>query len=248
MEQTLKKLSDEQLISFNKEYVRGSRWDALLANIQRDFPDGRFRFCDIGGGNGVLADRLLEHFPHARGVVLDNSRLLLHKNQPHPRKTLLCTSADTIDALPRGQFDLVFLNWVLHHLVSPSYHATTSNQAQALQQAVELLAPGGRLAVYENLYEGVLFENLPGYLIFQLTSMRALAGITRRFGANTAGIGVCFRSQRSWERLLSEAGLFVVTCSVDPRPWRFSRFRKTMLHIRQVRAGLFWARRANAGV
>lgn len=242
MSNALKKLSDEQLLTFHTEYVRGSRWLTLIANIGRDFPDGQFRFLDIGGGSGMLADRLLEQYPQATGVVLDNSWLLLQKNQPHPRKTLLCASAATLDSLLTTQFDIVFLNWVLHHLVSPSYNATTQNQQRALQQAMHLVTPNGRLSIFENMYEGVVIENLPGYLIFQLTSARILTGLTRRFGANTAGVGVCFRSQRSWERLLRDTGIEVMTFSLDPHPWRFSRFRKTFLHIRQVRAGLFWTR------
>ncbi|NJL04412.1 MAG: methyltransferase domain-containing protein [Chloroflexaceae bacterium] len=236
----LKTLTDEQLAAFHTEYVRGPRWLALLANIQRDFPEGRFRFLDIGGGNGMLADKLLEHFPHATGVVLDNSRLLLAKNTNHPRKQLVCASAVSLAALPEHHYDLVFINWVLHHLVSPTYQRTTQNQHEALAAAVRLVASHGRLSIFENMYEGVLFENLPGYLIFQLTSAPLLAGLTRRFGANTANVGVCFRSQRSWERMLTAAGLEILTTSLDPKPWKFTRSRKAALHIRSVRAALFW--------
>ena len=240
MPDPIKTLTDEQLAAFHTEYVRGPRWLALLANIQRDFPEGRFRFLDIGRGNGMLADKLLEHFPHATRVVLDNSRLLLAKNTTHPRKQLVCASVTGLAALPKQHYDLIFLNWVLHHLVSPTYQRTTQNQHEALAAAVQLVAQGGRLAIFENMYEGVLFENLPGYLIFQLTSAPLLAGTMGRFGANTAGVGVCFRSQRSWEQLLTAAGLEILTISLDPKPWKFTRFRKAALHIRSVRAALFW--------
>lgn len=204
----LKTLTDEQLAAFHTEYVRGPRWLALLANIQRDFPEGRFRFLDIGGGNGMLADKLLEYFPHATGVVLDNSRLLLAKNTPHPRKQLLCASAVSLATLPEQHYDLVFINWVLHHLVSPTYQRTTQNQQEALAAAVRLVAPNGRLSIFENMYEGVLFENLPGYLIFQLTSAPLLAGLTRRFGANTIrqGSGCAFVRSAAGSRCLRQPG------------------------------------------
>ena len=66
----MKQLADDQLAAFDTEYVTEPLWDILKRRIDRAFPDGRFSFIDIGGGNGVFADRLLAAYPDATGTVL----------------------------------------------------------------------------------------------------------------------------------------------------------------------------------
>jgi 16S rRNA G1207 methylase RsmC len=62
----------------------------------RDFPDGHFNFIDIGGGDGLFADKVLARFPNSHGTVLDNSQLLLKKNIPSSRKNIIFNSAENI--------------------------------------------------------------------------------------------------------------------------------------------------------
>ena len=75
--EAMKKLDDSQVESFDTDYVTGARWETVKARVDRDFPGGDFRFLDLGGGNGVFTDCLLEAYPKAQGTVLDNSELLL---------------------------------------------------------------------------------------------------------------------------------------------------------------------------
>ncbi len=66
------------------------------------------------------------------------------------------------------------------------------------------------------MYDGAVFDALPSHLIYELTASKALAGITWRMGANTAGVGVCFRSKRGWEKVIDQAGLTVRRYQDDP--------------------------------
>ena len=85
----IKKLENNQLETFNKEYVNEERWPIVKQMIDQSFPEGRFSFLDIGGGNGIFTDKILAHYPEAVGTLLDNAEVLLEMNKSHPRKKLI---------------------------------------------------------------------------------------------------------------------------------------------------------------
>lgn len=240
----MKQLSDDQLVTFDTEYVTQALWEILTRHIDRTHPDGRFSFLDIGGGNGVFADRLLAAYPAALGAVLDNSRLLLDRNKPNPRKTLIEESAENLDRLD-GRYDLVFFNWVLHHLVGDGYGKSVVHVDQTLRKAAALLTPEGHISIFENMYNGLIVDNAPSHIIFNLTSAKAIAPIIRRFGANTGGLGVCFQSKSSWQHILRNAGIASVDYDEDS-PWSIPLSWKTLLHVGNIRCGNFWGRPASA--
>ncbi len=234
----MKQLSDDQLATFDTEYVTEPLWDILSRHIDKAHPDGRFNFLDIGGGNGVFADRLLDAYPDADGTVLDNSRLLLSRNLPNARKTLLEESAEHLDRLDR-KYDVIFFNWVLHHLVGDGYRKSVEHAQRTLRNAAALLTRGGHISIFENMYNGWLVDNAPSHIIYGLTSARTIAPIIRRFGANTASLGVCFQSRSSWQRILGNAGVDSFQYDEDSRwpvPWPWHTF----LHVGNVRCGNFW--------
>ena len=233
-------LSDKQTARFDFESIVPRRWEMVQACLQADFPEGDFRFLDLGGGNGLFADKLLEAYPRATGVLLDNSAPMLAKNTEHPRKELILDSVSNVAAhFEAGAFDVIFLNWVLHHLVGGSYGATVKNIQGALEICRSLLSPRGRLAVFENSYDGLVVDNLPSHLLFALTTSRALARVMRPLGANSAGCGICPQSRRGWERLLHAAGLTVARLAVDGEK-DTSRVKLFLLHCGSARVELFW--------
>jgi len=238
----IRKLEDRQAAAFDTEYVEGNRWEVVRRLVEKDFPHGRFRFLDVGGGTGRFADRLLSSFPHASGAVLDNSEMLLSKNTPHDRKQLICDSVERLAGVS-GKFDLVCVHWVLHHLVSSTYTKTTGNQSATLQALRTLLSAGGRISVYENMFEGWVLDSLPGRIIYHLTAARSISRVTRMMGANTAGVGVCFRSRSEWQRVIRNAGLSVDSY-VEPDNWVWPQRPawKYLLHLRRICVGHFWLR------
>jgi hypothetical protein len=243
-EEKIKQLNEEQLEDFNKEYVDDVKWNTISSWIEHNFPEKKFSFLDIGGGNGKFADRLLNSFTQSTGTVLDNASTLLELNEINPRKTLVLGSVENLNQIfVNSKFDLVFFNWVLHHFVNSSYQETRKTQLNALVNAQTLLSDNGYISLFENMYDGIIFKNLPGRLIFHLTSSKILAPLTSKMGANTAGCGVCFLSQGQWESTVTKAGL-VICQYTDYERWSdFSIFRKTMLHIGPVRWGHFWLKK-----
>jgi len=240
---TVRQLAEPQLQTFDHDYVSDRAFATIVEAIRHDFPNGNFSFLDVGGGRGFFADRLLEEFPSATCTVLDNAELLLSQNTTHPRKTLVLGSAtEAAHLFPNDAFGIIFFNSALHHFVGKSYAETRRIQRDALAQARLLLAPGGGIIVTEVLYDGVLIHDLPGYLIYLLTSSSALAPLIKRLGANTAGCGVCFLSSYGWRgefrRLgLRESVMYLERTEVTAR-WFAIRLR--LLAVRSRSQACFW--------
>lgn len=234
-------LDDEQVEDFDTEFVSDNGFEYLTDCIRKMHGDAEFTFLDLGGGNGNFTDRLLEAFPAAIGYVLDNSEYLLEKNQPHPRKHLVLASADHIqEVFPDTKFDIIFANWVLHHLIYDSYRSTTKNLQETLTNLQGVLKDGAKISVFENLYDGWLFDNLPSHVIYHLTSSRLLAPLTKMGGANTAGVGVCFRSKKSWLSSFENAHLKNTGFWEDDWKFDVSLINRLVLHMGNVRTGHFW--------
>ena len=236
----LKQLSEDQLETFNTEYVNGVFWDAVVNQIDKYFATGRFTFLDIGGGNGVFTDRILKHYPQSEAILLDNAPNLIEINTQHSRKTIIMDSVENLENyLSNYKIDIVFINWVLHHLVSNSYKKTRSNIVNTLS-IIKRDKQIKYLAVFENMYNGIVFDSLPSRLIYQITSLQSIKLLARKMGANTAGIGVSFLSKKMWMELFGN--IFGKT-NIDVKDfhfWKVPVIRKIFLHIKNIHMSLFW--------
>jgi ubiquinone/menaquinone biosynthesis C-methylase UbiE len=219
----VKQLGDERLANFDHDYVSDAAFDAIAAQIDLAFPDGRFTFLDVGGGKGFLASAILDAYPEASGVVLDNSALLLAENVASPRKRLVFGSGtDLRELFPDERFDVVFFNFALHHFIGRGYGDTRRLQRESLRAARTMLSPRGRIAVSEISYNGPFapLDNLPSHVVFALTASTALAPLVARLGANTAGTGVCFLSRNAWRSTFAECGLRIDALTREEAPAR----------------------------
>ncbi len=235
-------LNSDQTEAFDTEYVHDGLWSIIRTHIDNDFPDGEFKFVDLGGGNGIFADRVLNQYPASMGIVIDRSEILIAKNREHPRKTTICDSIENLsDHSECNESDLVFLNWVLHHLVSSTRSESISNISHTLSQVSRLLNDRGRLSVFENMYDGLILDELPSKIIFALTSNIKYAHIIRRLGANTAGCGVCMLSHRIWNRMFDETGLQILDYT-DDHDRKVAFLRRLLLHLRRMRVGHYWVK------
>jgi methyltransferase family protein len=232
-----KTLSDEQLEAFDVEQVDDINWRKVRVCIDRDFPNGTFSMLDIGGGNGMFADRVLNDYPNCRVTLLDTSALLLSRNIANPRKRTIVGSAMDTEF---EAFDIISINWVLHHLVGHSYSECRANVLGCLRRCAQRAK---RLSIWENRYDGQIFDTIPSRLIYALTSSRALSSIAKAGGANTAGVGVCFQSRRQWLQSFDDAGLELLSV-YDDEPFLEAtgrnRLRLMALHVKPIGASHFW--------
>lgn len=248
----IKQLSDASLEDFHGDLVSDFILERIAQLAQRDFGSREFSILDVGGGTGYFADKMLERFPLARVHLLDNAGFQLERNAPHPRKTLHLGSAeDLLQLFGEHRFDLICFNYVAHHFVLNSYGRTRRMQRKVLSDGAGLLAPGGRISLVEHLCNSFI-RSASSRLMYQLTASRTLAPIVKRFGANTAGVGVCFLEEKSWFDNLNAVGLRVLELSREYVEWGLQeslkrRAIKRMLLLRSFYRGLFWAANGCAG-
>jgi len=243
-------LSEAQNAAFHAEFHSFEELDAKFQLLDELIEDRPFKVLDLGGGNGLFADQLLARFPKSSVAVLDISSLLLENNTLSYRKELIQGSIEFMgDILVGRKFDCITVNWVLHHLVGRNYDACRKNCLDTLKQCRNLLNPNGILLVAENMFDGYLRSNLPSHLIYAITSIRApwFVRLTKRF-FNTAGVGVCFRSQQAWQDIFAESGFDSIAFQRG-YVWELRSLRAMAFHLlflRSVCHGHFFLRHKGA--
>lgn len=247
----IKQLDNSSLEHFKGDLVSDFIFERVARLAERDFGGREFSVLDVGGGTGDFADRILDRFPLARVHLLDNAEYQLERNVPHPRKQLHLGSAeDMLELFGETRFDLVCFNYVVHHFVLGSYSRTRLEQRKVLSAGASLLAPGGRVSLVEHLCNS-FFRSASSRLMYELTSSQALAPVVKRFGANTAGVGVCFLEEQTWFDDLNSVGFRVLELTREYVEWGVQgslmrRAMKRLLLLRSFYRGVFWAEAAAA--
>jgi amino acid adenylation domain-containing protein len=117
--------------------------DAAVAQVLRFAPR---RVLEIGVGSGLLLADIVGSVEEYWGTdisatAVDEVRAHVEQTAHSDRVRLSVQAADDVSGLPRGGFDTVLINSVVQYFPSAGY------LDQVLSQALELLAPGGRLIV-----------------------------------------------------------------------------------------------------
>ncbi|MFE6407019.1 amino acid adenylation domain-containing protein [Streptomyces sp. NPDC057837] len=125
-----------------REQMREWR-DAAVAQVLRFAPR---RVLDIGVGAGLLMAKIVGEVDEYWGTdisapVVERVRAQAEQAGYGDRVRLSAQAADDLSGLPRGRFDTVVLNSVAQYFPSAGY------LDRVLREAMELLAPGGRLIV-----------------------------------------------------------------------------------------------------
>ena len=243
-------LNEDQTAAFDTEFHAREELETKFLLLEESSEDKPFTVLDLGGGNGLFVDQLLARFPKSSATIVDISASLLATNRPSDRKELIHGSIEYIpDLLAGRKFDYITGNWVFHHLIGNSYRTCWNNCLGTLMQCKELLKPNGMLIVAENMFDGYLGSNLPSHLIYAITSIRWpwFVRLAKRF-FNTAGVGVCFQSQRAWQHMFAQAGFDVVPFHRGLE-WGGRSFRLAihLLFLRSVLNGHFFLTRRTEG-
>ena len=205
-------LNETQNSAFDIECHTSEELEKKFTLLDELNEDRSFKYLDLGGGNGSFADQLLARFPNSFVTIVDVSSALLSKNKLSNRKELIHGSIENISEILAGRrFDYITLNWVLHHLAGKNYRLSQENQLNTLIRCRALLKTNGKLIIAEHMFDGYLESNIPSHIICTITRMKWgwFIGLAKRF-FNTAGVGVCFQSQRAWQHMFAEAGFDVV--------------------------------------
>ncbi len=179
-----------------------SKNDAFLENL----PANRASALDIGCGSGVLAAELSEHFEEVVGLDVSSEMLAIGRvKRSLPSVTYVRMDAAHI-AFKR-RFDFVCSANTYHHL---------KELAPALEAATRLVAPGGRLAILDNVSD----VETPATWVYVLGALLEFLPDCRRHGARKAIRAFRCKTSRPWlghlagDKYLSQDGFRRVYGSV----------------------------------
>lgn len=166
---------------------------------------------DVGGGGGyftkAVCDYLQEQGYKVTAYVLDPMRYRSW-NSFQNDINFCQESIEHIDICFKEQkFDLIFCNKVFHHFVTNTYSGTLSMIYDCMKKLRKKLTKNGKLCILDIFYDGILIDSFPSWAIYQCTSQKnpLLIKLFRKMGAQSAGNGVCFQSERMWRQLIKKS-------------------------------------------
>ncbi len=242
MSHSVRLLSSQQMKNLDVEYISDGMFSYITTAIDRYLRLDKLGIVDVGGGSGSYADRLLDSYAKSLVTVVEPDKYLLNKNNRHKRKILYQGLYQDCQLLPES-YDAVEFNWVLHHFISDSYEKTVEMQKDGIKSAYLQLRKDGLLLIFENFYDGWLLSDIPCRLIYGLTASKRLEKIIRSLGANTAGVGVCFHSERKWIHMIKEQGFTIIDCHHLYDFGNLSWIKKKLLGIKRQHVGLIVAKK-----
>lgn len=140
---------DGHLHEYGPERIRG------VADLVRDRIPPNASLADVGSGTGTNLKRLGRQLRIRDRTAMDVSATSLERlSERFPRiKTARVSVLDDKDlARWRGQFDVVMMAAVLHHLVRGTRSASKQDAEVGVRNALSLAKPGGLLIVLEPVF------------------------------------------------------------------------------------------------
>jgi len=209
-------LSDEKFIAWSRGTYEDSYDVTGLADFLNQSDKTELAGLDVGGGIGMFATRVVGNCPDKDlNITVVDPGLEASKQQiQDPSVDFVLSPFNEFESEQR--YDFIIFRLVLHHLIGENAKETAHHQLEALKRAKSLLKDDGFLFIVENFYEPMIGTDTTSQIIYRVTSSKAVATITRKLGANTAGEGVRFRSMKSWTDLFTSVGFDIVHQKAHP--------------------------------
>jgi SAM-dependent methyltransferase len=160
-------------------------------------PTRRRRALDLGCGSGGLVEALAPHFEHVLGIDISEPLLqIARQKRAISNVEYRHGDAETFEGIgPSEQaqgFDLIVSHTMLHHL---------RDQVATVAGLVELLAPGGRILLVDN----VSWTSALPRVVFLISPWRGLPASVREYGWANAYRLLRFSLSKKWvDHLVSD--------------------------------------------
>lgn len=165
-----------------------------------------------------MYDELKEKGYEVTAYVLDTMRYSTWNN-PDSKITFCEGSVEHVDTYFKEQkFDLIFCNKVFHHFVTETYKETLAMLHKCMKKLAHRLSKNGKLCILDFFYDGIVIDSFPSWMIYHCTSQKneLLIKLFKKFGAKSAGSGVCFQSEKMWRKLIGSSGLNIIAFEKGP--------------------------------
>lgn len=178
------------------------------------------KILDIGGGSGALALALHQYLGECEHeiFVLEITKYSISDQLSNSIHFIEGSAFDIEKYFNQNTFDLIFVNYVFHHLIQKSHKCTVDGFKSMLESIRSLLKDDGKLCISECYYYMPIAKEASSELIYFASTFNLpfFVKILRKFGSKSAGVGVCFLSKDKWNALISQSGYSVLTAFEKP--------------------------------
>ena len=153
----------------------------MMCDDCRDYAPREAKMLDLGCGSGIVTREFASQFARDYiGVDIVDNRIF-------PINFKLINGQD----LPFGnnEFDIVLISYVLHHADDP---------ARLLAESKRVLKPGGKIIIFEDLYEGFV-----GKMLCQVHG-KSYGALFEHHGGTVI---INFKNRRQWKTVFEALGL-----------------------------------------
>ena len=162
---------------------------------------------DIGSGTGVfLKYASMKHGAHNVVGVDVSEGMLAQSLLDKPLQADLAQGSVLDLPVREGRFDLVFMEEVLHHLVSRSRADSKKLAKRAISNIRRMIRPGGAFILREEYYESWLAPTLSSTLIMLLLGLFNALRIRLPHKEAHMGLKVAFYTRGEIREMVEEAG------------------------------------------
>ena len=179
---------------------------------------------DIGGGGGHFANTV-KSFYDGGGATTNMTVIDYCKyDEWEEFEGINFIHENAFDALKKVEndcADIIFINATLHHLTFDTYKKTRGAQKSILELAYSKIKKHGYLCLRENYAQCPIIGGISMPLVYYMTKSQnpITIKISKKMGANSAGVGVCFFSPALLVRTLRKIGFVLVDMAITPWKW-----------------------------
>jgi aspartate/methionine/tyrosine aminotransferase len=105
-----------------------------------------------------------------------------------------------------------------------------------MKKITKLLNRKGYLCIVDLFYNGYLYDKAPSKIIYTLTSCKnpIIKSFSKKMGAESAGVGVCFLSKSMWLNLFNKSNLNLLKIS-EKENYQLKWYKKYPLFIKSLK-------------
>ena len=170
------------------------------------------RILDIGGATGDFAYGVKRHFADAsvQAYVVDPATYATWAPEALGKEVqFICDSSENLEKrFPPKSFDLIFANRVIHHFVQAGWRESLAGIEGVMCSVRKILKDDGLFCIMDHFYDGRFVDCSSSFLVHAFTSIKnpTIAALVKRMGAESAGVGTCFLSEKMWMERLAKTG------------------------------------------
>lgn len=188
---------------------------------------------DVGGGAGYFSKQLetiLSENIELEIYLLDTHKYVTWDDKVSKIHFIQGDALQINKIFSEKMFDYIFCNMIFHHLLGDSFKESSQIREKCLKNIVSVLKDDGKIGIIDNYNNGLLIDSISCRIIYALTNIRnpMIVRLCKRFGSNSAGVGVCMQSRKMWQKLIKKSGLEIIE-EIDSIPDKLGLVKKLCL-------------------